>query len=65
MTWALCKVERLEMNGIHQLLIYTGVNLLGKNINTIKKTEILYIARKEGDREVNAKKIKYIFILLH
>jgi hypothetical protein len=38
----------LEMNGTHQLLAYAdNVNLLGDNIDTIKKnTEILIDARR-------------------
>jgi hypothetical protein len=31
--------DKLELNGTDQLRVYTDVNLLGKNMNTINKTE--------------------------
>jgi hypothetical protein len=31
----------LKLNGIHQLLAYADVNLLGDNIGTVKKTQKL------------------------
>jgi hypothetical protein len=48
----------LELNGTHQLLAYgDDVNLLGDNINTIKKkTQTLIDASKEFRVEVNAEK---------
>jgi hypothetical protein len=46
----------LVLNGTHQLLVYAdNVNLLGDNIDTIKKnTESLIVANKEVGLGVNA-----------
>jgi hypothetical protein len=54
----------LKLNGTHQLLAYADyVNLLGDNIDTIKKsTETLIDASKEVGLEINVEKIKYIFL---
>jgi hypothetical protein len=45
----------LKLNGTHQLLVYADdVNLLGDNIDTLKKnTQTLTDASKEVDLEVN------------
>jgi hypothetical protein len=52
---------RLKLNGTHQLLAYTeDVNLLGDNIDTVKKnTETLIDASKEVGLEINVEKTKY------
>jgi hypothetical protein len=53
----------LKLNAKHQLLLYAdGVNLLGDNMNSVKKTtETLTDASKEVGLEVNAEKTKYMY----
>jgi hypothetical protein len=49
----------LKLNGIHQLLVYADdVNLLGDNIDAIKKNmETIIDASKEVGLEVNTEKL--------
>jgi hypothetical protein len=57
----------LKLNGIHQFLTYADdVNLLGDNMDTIKKnTEILIDASKEVGLEINIYKTGYILLSRH
>jgi hypothetical protein len=57
----------LKLNGTYQLLAYADhANLLGDNIDTIKKnTESLIDASKEVGLEINLKKTKYMLLSRH
>jgi hypothetical protein len=54
----------MKLNGTHQLLVYADdVNLLGDNIDTIKRnTETLIDDSKEIGLEVNTEKTKYMLL---
>jgi hypothetical protein len=69
--YAIRKVQEtqvgLKLNGTHQLLVYADdVNLLGDNIDTIKKNkETLIDGSKEVGLEINVEKTKYTLLSRH
>jgi hypothetical protein len=69
--YAIRKVQEnqlgLRLNWTHQLLAYADdVNLLGDNIDTIKKnTETLIDASKKVGPEINVEKTKYMLLSCH
>jgi hypothetical protein len=69
--YAIRKVQEnqlgLKLNGAHQLLAYADdVNLLGNNIDTIKKNMESFIdASKEIGLEINVEKTQYVLLSRH
>jgi hypothetical protein len=57
----------LKLNETHQLLVYADdANLLGDNIDTVKKNmEILIDASKVVGIEINVDKTKYMLLSRH
>jgi hypothetical protein len=57
----------MKFNGAHQLLAYADdVNLLGDNVDTIKKnTQTLTDASKKVGLEINVEKTKYMLLSCH
>ena len=54
----------MKLNGTYHLLVYThAINILGGSIYTIKKkTESLAVSSNETGLEVNAEKMRYMFM---
>jgi hypothetical protein len=50
----------LKLNGTHQLLVYSDINILGGSVRTMKNSEALVATSKENGLDVNADKTKYM-----
>jgi hypothetical protein len=58
--------QGLELNGAHQLLAHVdGINLLGENINIIKKMQRLYWMLVGGWSGSKCRGSKYMFMSYH
>jgi hypothetical protein len=59
--------EELKLSGTRQLLVSADeFNILGENVNTVKKnTEALIKTSKEGRLEVNTKKTQCVVMFCH
>jgi hypothetical protein len=55
------------LNGTHQLLAHAAdVNLLGNNINILKKNiKVAIVANKDDGQEVNTQNTKYMLTSRH
>jgi hypothetical protein len=66
--YAIRKVQEnevgLELNGAHQLLVYSdNINLLGDSVNTIKENSETFLeASMDIGLEINAEKTKYMIM---
>jgi hypothetical protein len=71
--YAIRKVQKnqlgVKLNGTHQLLAYAyadDVNLMGDNIDTIKKNMVTLIdSSKDVGLEINTEKTKYMLLSDH
>jgi uncharacterized protein YqgQ len=56
--------ERLELNRIHKLWVYTDGNFLGKNMSTINRNrEDILDTNRQVSLQISIEKTKYIFTL--
>jgi hypothetical protein len=53
--------DGLKLKGMHQLLAYADVNIMGGSIHTVRENaEALVVITKETGLELNADKTKYM-----
>jgi hypothetical protein len=53
----------MKLNGTHHLVYIHAINILGGSIYTIKKnTEALVVSSNKTGLEVNAEKMRYMFM---